>query len=329
VCEQLLFFENFACLRCGTAVGYSPDAGCLVTVDPDASASRCAHAGLAGCNWLVEGEGRLCRSCALTRTRPNDADLASDAELAGAFVDAEAAKRRLVFQLLELGLSVAGGLAFDLLSSRGGAVTIGHDDGVITLDLAESDDAYRAKVRMELAEPYRTMLGHLRHEVGHHYWATLVGPSPARLERSRALLGDDQMPYQSALDRHYANGPPAGWGASHVSGYATAHPWEDWAETFAHYLHIRDTLQTAGAFGLLVTGPSRDPDLMAAPAFWPDDTFEEILGQWLPLTYALNSVNRSMGRGDLYPFVLSPAVVEKLTFVHEVVQAVTPAFDQA
>ena len=317
-CGHLLFFENFECLRCGTAVGYDNDERALVALD--AGRSRCANSGLAGCNWLAADAGSLCRSCALTRTRPADQDLATSAELATAFIDAEAAKRRLVFQLLELGLSLDGGLAFDLLSSHDGPVTIGHLDGVITLDLAESDDAYRIKMRQELGEPYRTVLGHLRHEVGHHYWATLVEPDPGHLARYRALFGDEQVPYADAVERHYGSGPPGRWYASHVSAYATAHPWEDWAETFAHYLHIRDTLQTAAAFGLLVAGPVEDPTLMAVPAFRADDTAAEMLAEWLPLTYALNAVNRSMGRGDLYPFVLSPAVVDKLTFVHNVVR---------
>jgi hypothetical protein len=326
-CGQLLFFENFECLRCGTAVGYAPDERALVALD--GARWRCANSGLAGCNWLVGGPGELCLSCALTRTRPADEDLATSADLAAAFVNAEAAKRRLVFQLLELGLPLDRGLAFDLLFSRDGQVTIGHLDGVITLDLAESDDAYRVKRRQELSEPYRTVLGHLRHEVGHHYWATMVGPCPDQLARWRALFGDEQVPYTDALERHYATGPAGGWEASHVSAYATAHPWEDWAETFAHYLHIRDTLQTAAAFGLLVTGPAEDPSLMAVPAIGTENTIAEILAEWLPLTYALNAVNRSMGRGDLYPFVLSPAVADKLAFVHDVVRATTHSLDDA
>jgi hypothetical protein len=325
-CGQLLFFENSECLRCGAAVGYVPEERTFVALG--GVVSRCANMQLAGCNWLVDAVGKLCQSCALTRTRPADQDLATDQALADAFVDCEAAKRRLVFQLLELGLPLDHGLAFDLLSSRGGPVTTGHEDGVITLDLAESDDAYRVKMRQELGEPYRTVLGHLRHEVAHHYWARLVEPFPARLARFRDLFGDDQLPYAEALERHYADGPPAGWETWHVSAYAAAHPWEDWAETFAHYLHIGDTLQTAAAWGLLVAGPIEDPKLTAVPGVGPDDTFADILNQWLPLTYALNAVNRSMGRGDLYPFFLSQSVADKLAFVHDVVRATTYSFEE-
>ena len=215
------------------------------------------------------------------------------------------------------------GLAFDLLSSAPGPVVTGHADGIITIDLAEGDDAHREQMRRELGEPYRTMLGHLRHESGHYFWPVVVEPGPATLATFRSLFGDERADYQEALRRHYEQGPPAEWVSGFVSAYATAHPWEDWAETFAHYLHIRDTLQTAASFGMLVTGPvCGDPDLMAAPSPEPEPRFEDVLDDWLPLTYALNAVNRSMGRDDLYPFVLSPAVVDKLAFVHGLVQSI-------
>ncbi|HEV7534625.1 MAG TPA: putative zinc-binding metallopeptidase, partial [Acidimicrobiia bacterium] len=244
-------------------------------------------------------------------------------------VKAESAKRQLLFQLFELHLPVttrredpAGGLAFDLLSSGGRRVTTGHDEGIITVDLAESDDAYRERTRSRLGEAYRTMLGHFRHEIGHYYWPRLVGDNDHELAAARALFGDERDDYAQAMKRHYDHGAPADWEASYVSAYATMHPWEDWAETFAHYLHIRDTIQTAAAFGMLVTGPRLDPEFIAAPTLEPEDHFEDILDHWLPLVYALNAVNRSMGRDDLYPFVLSPAVVEKLGFVHRLIRQV-------
>ena len=323
-CGQLVPFEAVSCLNCGTALGFAPDTGEIVAADGRA---RCANQFLAGCNWLLalgEADGRLCLSCRLTRTRPHDADLASDAKLAEAFHEAEAAKRRLVFQFLELGLPVAphdgdGGLAFDLLSSKAGPVVTGHADGVITIDQAEGDDVHREQMRRELDEPYRTMLGHLRHESGHYFWTVLVDEDPPILEPFRALFGDVRDDYGEALRRQYDQGPSPDWVSRYVSAYATVHPWEDWAETFAHYLHIRDTIQTAAAFGMLVTGPRLDPDLMAAPSPKPETRFEDILDDWLPLTYALNAVNRSMGKDDLYPFILSEAVITKLAFVHRLV----------
>jgi hypothetical protein len=324
-CDQLVFFENSLCLRCGARLGFAPSSLTLVAV-PAAKGTEaprptrtCANAGLAHCNWLLEPDEpeELCRSCRLTRTRPSD----SDPDGLAAFAEAEAAKRRLLFQLLDLGLPVeAEGLTFDLLSSRSGPVVTGHREGLITIDLGESDDARREQRRAELGEPYRTLLGHFRHETGHFCWPMLVEHGdPEVLDRWRALFGDERADYAESLKRHYDAGPPPDWSRRHVSAYATTHPWEDWAETFAHYLHIRDTLQTAGAFGLFVAGPpeAADPTLMAAPVAAPRrPSFETLIADWLPLTYALNAVNRSMGRGDLYPFTLAAAVIEKLAFVH-------------
>lgn len=334
-CGQLVFFENTRCLHCGAALGFDWGQRELLTLRAERDGAlrslagedvplwRCANAETAGCNWLVGDRGALCASCRLTRTRPADADVAG---LEG-FRRAEAAKRRLLFELGELGLPVAGreerggGLAFDLLSSAQAPVTTGHADGVITLDLAESRDAHRERMREELGEPYRTVLGHLRHEVGHYYWPILAADEPRR-ERCRALFGDEREDYAAALERHYAEGPPPGWDAEHVSAYATMHPAEDWAETFAHYLHIRDTLQTAASHRVRVLGPDAGParELSSVPREGVED-FGDILADWLPLTYALNAINRSMGRDDLYPFVLSPPVVDKLGLVHELVRA--------
>jgi hypothetical protein len=256
----------------------------------------------------------------VTRTRPNDAD----AQGMAAFAKTEGAKRRVLAVLLDLGLPVREGeLSFDLLSSTYEPVVTGHADGLITIDLAEADDAVRAQRRTDLGEPYRTMVGHIRHELGHFYEPILVDATGAR-ESFRTLFGDEREDYRAAIDRHYAEGPPAAWAQEHVSAYATMHPWEDWAETFSHYLHIRATTATAAAFGMLVTGPREtdSPDLMAAPAtIDADDPFSEIIGNWLPLTYALNAVNRSMGLDDLYPFVLAPRVIDKLAFVHNRVLA--------
>ena len=209
-------------------------------------------------------------------------------------------------------------------------MTTGHDDGVITIDLAESDDARREARREELGEPYRTMLGHFRHEVGHYYEPILVERT-GYSEAARTLFGDERMDYGEAIDKHYNDGPPADWEERYVSSYATMHPWEDWAETWAHYLHIRDTLQTAAEYGVVVSGPravrAREArgELSSAPeAVGGDQPFPKLLlEEWLPLTYALNQVNRSMGKDDLYPFTLPPTVIDKLTFVHERVEGVT------
>ena len=168
-------------------------------------------------------------------------------------------------------------------------------------------------MRVDLGEPYRTVLGHLRHEIGHYYWPWLVERA-GHLDAYRARFGDERLDYGEAIDQHYREGPPADWPDRYVSSYATMHPWEDWAETFAHYLHIRDTLQTAAAFGIEVHGAAVDADPAEVDG---DEDIATILAEWFPLTYALNAVERSMGKDDLYPFVLAPEVVAKIGFVHE------------
>jgi hypothetical protein len=304
------------CLNCGTPLGF--DANIREIVSPVAERHRrCANVEIASCNWLVSSHDTitLCRSCRLTRTRPPD----DDTEAHAAFVTTANAKRRLVFQLLELHLPVvsyhedaARGLAFDLLSSTYGDVTTGHDDGLITVDVLEADDAYREGVRRRLDEPYRTILGHFRHEIGHYYWPVLVEQT-GRLDLFRTLFGDERVDYSESLKRHYDQGPPDNWAVRHVSAYATMHPWEDWAETFAHVLHILDTLQTAVSFDLRVMGETWAREPLHEP-------FARVIDAWLPLSGALNNVNRSMGKDDLYPFVLTPAVMQKLAYVHGLVR---------
>ncbi|ADG99038.1 protein of unknown function UCP012641 [Segniliparus rotundus DSM 44985] len=317
-CGQRLVFENSVCLNCDSPVGYSLADHDVLVIDPSRF-QPCANLNLAACNWLVPAgyEAGLCESCALTRTRPAD----TDTEFLALFAEAEAAKRRLVAELHDLGLPLVGkaedpqgGLAFDLLSSATENVVIGHADGVITLDLAEGDDAHREQMRAELAEPYRTLLGHFRHESGHYYYTVLVTDDTVK-QQFMQLFGDPDADYQAALDRHYSEGAPAGWEDEFVSSYATMHAAEDWAETFAHYLHIRDTLDTAAAFGFAPAGVSIDKPKPGRVGF------DQLIEHWLPLAWSLNMVNRSMGHPDLYPFVLAPKVLDKMAFVHELVAA--------
>ena len=323
-CRRLVTFESARCLHCATALAFDPVRREIVALGADGH--RCANELLATCNWLAPAAGELCASCGLTRTRPSD----DDHEGLVALPAVEAAKRRLLFELAELGLPVSswrerdGGLAFDLLSSAREPVTTGHADGVVTLDLGEADPGRRERRRTELGEPYRTVLGHLRHEIGHYYQPLLAPEGSPQREDCRSHFGDDRADYADALARHYASGPPADWPQRFVSAYATMHPWEDWAETFAHYLHIRDTLQTAAAHGLRVDGPdiatTDAAPLHADPVDGGD--LRTILDAWLPLTYALNAVSRSMGSDDLYPFVIAAPVQAKLGVVHRLVAGV-------
>jgi hypothetical protein len=314
VCASPLFFENSVCVSCGTSLGFSRAEREIVPVDErgryvdaaDLVWWVCANLDLSGCTWLAPLEGGACFACSLTRTRPNDSDLVGLTE----YKPAEEAKRHLIVELDSLGLPVISkfedpenGLAFDLLSSVAEKVVIGHENGVITLDLAESDDAHREQVRAQLDEPYRTMLGHFRHEVGHYYEWQLVR-SPATRARYRELFGDETIDYQVEIDRHYTHGPPAGWETSFLSTYATMHPFEDFAETWAHYLHISDTIETAAQQGLLSLAPASST------------TFRDrVTGVWIPLAIGLNQINRSMGKDDLYPFVIPTPVLEKMAFV--------------
>ena len=219
------------------------------------------------------------------------------------------------------------GLAFDFLADPDASrednpkVMTGHAEGLITIHIAEADDAERERRRRDMGEPYRTLLGHFRHEVGHYYWERLVHGGPWH-QAFRALFGDEREDYGESLARHHAAGPPADWRERFVSAYASAHPWEDWAETWAHYLHLIDTLETAHAFNLrLRPQAGADPTLAMVADFDPygDVSFDSLIRAWLPLTYAVNSLNRSMGQPDLYPFALAPPVVDKLRFVHELV----------
>ncbi len=322
-CGHLVVFESLECLHSQTPLGFDWTARDMRRL---ADGAPCANRDLAGCNGLAAPGAALCFSCALTRTRPGRGD-AGGVER---FAKAEVAKRRLLFTLLDLGLPVTGaharegGLAFDLLNSEHEDVTTGHANGLITLDLAEADDAHRARMRERMQEPYRTLLGHLRHEIAHYYEPLLCPEGSPQRARYRELFGDERASYQDAMDRHYAAGPPDDWAERFVSAYATMHPWEDWAETFAHYLHIRDTLQTAAAYGVTVGGPdvltSDDAPLYSFPAVACDGVRGR-LDAWLPLTYALNALNRSMGADDIYPFVLAPPAIDKLAFVDELVRA--------
>jgi hypothetical protein len=291
----------------------------------------CANLNRCGCNWIADSASAsgLCFSCTLTRTRPADGDMVGLAQ----YWVAEAAKRRLIFGLDELRLPVKvsdgfSGLAFDLLSSSQGKIMTGYQHGIITLDLAESNDAHREALRASMDEPYRTVLGHFRHEIG-HYYGELLALVSGRREEFRALFGDETTSYEAALQRHYSNGSGQDWQDNFISAYATMHPLEDFAEVFGHFLHIADTLQTAAEFGLIPQQKqsSEGASLQSVPAeprVAPlEGSMAEVVAQaWLPLIKGLNQINRSMGKADLYPFVLTGPVIAKLDFVADLVSRV-------
>jgi hypothetical protein len=340
-CSQMLYFENTRCETCGHRLGYIPEPGILAALDP-AGGERwlslaeaggfyrfCANAEHDACNWLIPADSpdRFCTACRHNRTIPD----VSRFEFLMAWRKIEAAKHRLFYTLLKLDLprpafgEAAEPLVFDFLADDGAPngpkVMTGHDNGVVTIAVAEADDAERERRRSSMGEPYRTLLGHFRHEVGHFYWDLLVRDG-GRLAESRALFGDDREDYGQALQRHYAHGVPPNWQDRYISAYATTHAWEDFAETWAHYLHIVDTLEMARAFGV-----SARPDVDESGAFavvadldvYAAEDIQEIVGRWIPLGFAMNALNRCMGQNDLYPFVLSPPVIGKMGFIHRLV----------
>jgi hypothetical protein len=346
-CQNLVFFENSKCLNCGHLLAFMPDrltVAALIEwadglwrseIEPaDSPGHRlCANFDQASvCNWVVPaGESdAFCASCRLNRVIPDLADERNQV----AWFRLEVAKRRLLYTLLGLGLDAAPksavgptGLAFEFLedSPLGDAnrVLTGHDNGVITINVAEADDVHREKERTLQKEPYRTLLGHFRHEIGHYYWDRLIANGP-RIEAFRTLFGDERADYQSALDRHYAEGPPSGWERQFISAYATMHPWEDWAESWAHYLHMVDAIETAGATGLALRPKRSDEPRMQTPAdpLNPNHRdFDAMIEAWLSLTYVLNNLSRGLGLPDSYPFVLSRPAIEKLRFIDETIDA--------
>jgi hypothetical protein len=339
-CRALVFFENSRCVNCGHALAFLPDLGVVgslaqgehgewVSPLPQSRGRTyrlCAnYTGHNVCNWAVPAgdNGTLCISCRLTTVTPER----TDPQQVNAWYKLETAKRRLVYTLMALQLPLRTraedperGLAFEFKTPAGASnaepVLTGHANGVITINAAEADDAEREKRRNQLHEPYRTLLGHFRHEIGHYYWDRLIYRSD-RLWPFRELFGDEQRDYSAALKQHYENGAPADWQQRFVSAYSSSHPWEDWAETWAHYLHMIDTLETAAACGLMLKPRHDDePSLQTPPRAGKTD-FDELIADWFAVTYALNNLNRGLGQADAYPFVLAALAIEKLRFVHE------------
>jgi hypothetical protein len=367
-CGAPVFLHNSACLSCHRQLGYESDRAAVValhaterlgewTIESEGNGNdlsqarryhRCAnYHSAAACNWLRPvdiapphnadgslGDDGLCLSCSLNRTVP-DQSLPENRAL---WYRIEVAKRRLVRQLLALGLPVRTlmrtpwqdakrGLAFDFLRTLDPLypVMTGHANGVITLDAQEADDVVRETNRKAMNEPYRTLLGHMRHEVAHYYWDRLVADTQW-IEPFRKLFGDERKDYGNALQTHYAIGAPFDWQKRHVSAYASSHPWEDWAETWAHYMHMRDGMDTARSFGLEAGDIEVDRVPFTLGALW-DSTrpgaqqYLDFINQWLNITAVLNELSGSMGERDFYPFVLPAAAVAKLQLVHEVVKA--------
>jgi hypothetical protein len=340
-CGQLLYFENTICERCSYRLGFIPEMMALSALEPEGDVWRalaagkktyrfCANAAFDVCNWMVEANApdTYCTACRHNRIIPDT----TVQENIVAWRKIEIAKHRLFYTLMKLHLPLDGKgdnggerLVFDFLASSphidGPRVMTGHDNGLITLALEEADDAEREKRRTTMHEPYRTLLGHFRHEVGHYFWDVLVRDG-GLVEACRNVFGEETADYGQALQTYYANGAISNWQESFISAYATSHPWEDFAETWAHYLHIVDTLEMARAFGMYVHPRLAPPgELDAQVDFDPYSVRDPtpLIETWIPLSNALNSLNRTMGQSDIYPFILSAAVVEKLSAIHDLI----------
>ena len=360
-CGHPVFFENVQCLQCGSALAFIPERAAVKAIEPVASTAppdgeappavplwqtRMAdpdgpadgtpppryrlcqnQVDYQACNFTVAEHDPhpLCVACRQTRILP---DLSMAANLPR-WIRIETAKRRLYYTLLRLGLADTQGQegpVYQFLADLPGGPTVltGHSEGLITLNVAEADDDERVRRRVQLFEPYRTLLGHMRHESGHYYWDRLIRGTDWQ-PRFRELFGDESVDYMQSLQAHYAAGDQRpDWRGSYVSAYAAAHPWEDWAETWAHYLHMVDLLETAASYRTSIVLPSIDGTQSSKPAdpFDPRSSdFDQWIAQWVPVTLLLNSLNRSLGQEDAYPFALSEQALHKLRFVHEVIGA--------
>jgi len=345
-CKNTVVFENNTCVNCGYLLGYSSYYNKIVALDVNVSKWQipeldgkiyeyCENYKYNVCNWLVDASrGRkFCLACTLNRTIPH----LLDEDNLEKWKHIEVAKHRLVYQLLRFRLPVvsktvddAKGFCFDFLAKddlpEGSKdLKTGHADGVITLMIDEADPVVREQVKQQMAERYRTLLGHFRHEVGHYFWDLLIRDNPDVLAEFRSIFGDESTSYANALANHYKNGPELNWQQSFISKYASSHPWEDWAETWSHYLHLTDVLETAYNFGL-----KSNPRITAKKSLkmnagfdpYKEINFEKVMNTGIPLLFTLNSMNRSMGEDDPYPFIISKPVERKLEFIHNLLRKV-------
>lgn len=341
-CGHPVYFDNNICLKCHNVLGFDAKNLKMVSLQKNESGSFIETATENGfhfcknhdhdvCNWVISDEdpSDVCVACSLNRIIPD----ISRPEYLERWKKIELAKHRLIYALLRWNFPIISkavdyekGLAFNFKSDSsmpdGLRVMTGHANGLITMNIAEADDVEREMARNSMDEVYRTVLGHFRHEIGHYYWERLIWGTD-NLDAFRSNFGDETYSYQEALNHYYQHGAPADWNQNFISAYATMHPWESWAETWAHYMHIVDTLETAYSYGLSIN-PKVHENISVKSAQINENAydcknFDTIFDQWLPLSFMMNSINRSMGLQDLYPFVINLNVKEKLRFIHNVI----------
>lgn len=327
-CKSNIHFENSQCLSCRGIIGYDPDKMKFVSIGPDnksgpATAEYCRNASFSACNWTASKDtGGYCTSCNLTTAAPDN----TDNDNFGNWKILETAKRRLLYQLLRLGLPLSsnvngniGSLTFEFLTADNPKASVtGHADGTITILLSEADSVEREQIRKRLSEPYRTLIGHFRHEIGHYFWPGFFNGGNDR-DNFRSVFGDESEDYGASLAKYYDSGPVTDWEGNYISAYASSHPHEDWAETWSHYLHLIDTLESAHFVGIGLAENGSGIIINRCPDPYAIREFDTIMDYGQKLTWAGNSLNRSMGIPDIYPFVLPEKVISKLRFVHDLI----------
>jgi len=339
VCANTIYFENSLCLSCQNPLGFDPSQLSMLTLKHHTNAiyqnraengltyRYCKNSQEGNCNWLIKADSpnAYCIACELNRTIPP----LTKPEYKKKWTKIEMSKHRLIYSLLRFNLPVnkktnnsENGIAFDFMvdTSWKKKVFTGHNNGIITINIDEADETELSKNKSFLGEKYRTLLGHFRHEIGHYYWTLLIKNTPL-IHKYRQLFGDERQDYEGSLKRYYYSNRPVNWSNQYISMYATSHSWEDWAETWAHYMHMMDTLETAYSLGFQLQPQFSSTSTMHVAVLTDPYTiqnFNQIFTMWKSLSLAMNSLNRSMGHTDFYPFIISPIVVEKLTFIHEV-----------
>jgi len=297
-CGQPLFFESTHCNYCGQAVGYNPDTKSMTTLS---GANRTGSFVTLSIPRNITRWGRF-----------------------------EQAKKRLLYGLSMLNLPITNGwqdknngVLFDFIEDQRSnfnvsevQINTGHLDGVITVNALEADDIAREVAKDKMNESYRTLLGHLRHEIGHYYYKYCLANVPGFKSDFTDLFGDPTLNYQEALDNYYIEGSDKSWSDNYVSRYASSHPLEDWAECWSHYLILTDTLESANAYGVLADSPH-------------ESGFSSLANQWRTFSVVLNELNRSVGLADAYPFVMNQKVEAKLTLVARTVSYLATGFPKA
>lgn len=305
-CGHTVYFGNHTCGVCKRALAFDPKTLLMqAEAEPGAGLLFCENRSSAvQCNWLRGDTSLYCLSCQLSHVIPTLEKPGNESW----WQRLEEAKRVLIRDLLRLRLPVEpGALSFEFMEDRRTNphvdeefVLIGHRAGVITINAAEADDLFREEMRIKMGEPVRTLLGHMRHESGHYYFSVIV--DEAEKERARELFGDERADYETALAKYYENGPPNDWRTHWISSYASAHPSEDWAECWSHYLQIRAALDVAVDDGWISQEESQDWRVSGAS-----------------LLRSLNEFCRSLGQSDAYPYYWSDEVAAKLDFVHQAI----------